>query len=245
MMIDQKKIILNIPHVSTFFPDKDGYRLDLVDNEVSLLTDLHADKIFYEEGITNIIAETSRIYCDVERLEDSIEPMAKFGMGIIYTKTDDGQELRQISNIKKLEIINQYYNPYHRKLTELVEDKLAKYGECLIIDCHTFSNLPFKCDLDQSTPRPDVCIGTDSFHTPLKLSKIAIDHFKDSNLTVCENLPYSGCIVPQKFYQKDSTVHSIMIELNRKLHLDDDNVIDNKKIMKLNQLLRELYKKLE
>jgi N-formylglutamate amidohydrolase len=178
-----KKILLNIPHSSTFFPDKTGFVLERLDHEVSLLTAWYSDKIFCIPGITNIIAETSRVYCDVERLPDELEPMAQVGMGIVYTQTDNAQTLRTISKSKKGEIIRKYYEPYHEKLTNLVAQKLERYSECLIIDCHTFSNTPFQRDMNQTLPRPDICIGTDPFHTPLKLTEIIAEHFSQFSVS--------------------------------------------------------------
>lgn len=236
-----EQIILSIPHSSVCFPDKDGFNMDLLDAEVVLLTDFASDEIFHSSNLSSVKSVTSRIYCDVERLPDDEESMAKYGMGIIYTRTDDGKELRRISEAKKQEIIDRYYRPFHQKLTNIVTDKLQKYGECLIIDCHTFSDRPFLRDLDRTTPRPDICIGTDAFHTPPELAHRIIHFFESEDYTVKENSPYAGCIIPQEYRQKNPSVHSVMVEVNRKLYMDN-NKPDNKKVAILNAIMQELCK---
>jgi len=39
--------------------------------------------------------------------------------------------------------------------------------------------------------------------------------------TIGINQPYSGSIVPMAFYHKDCRVTSIMVEVNRKLYMDE------------------------
>ena len=45
----------------------------------------------------------------------------------------------------------------------------SKNNKVLIIDCHSFPKYPLPYELNQQTDRPEICIGTDSFHTSEKL----------------------------------------------------------------------------
>ena len=40
--------------------------------------------------------------------------------------------------------------------------------------------------------------------------------------TVGINRPFAGCIVPLKYYRKDSRVMSVMIEINRRLYINSE-----------------------
>lgn len=53
---------------------------------------------------------------------------------------------------------------------------------------------------------------------------------------------YEGTIAPRKHYGKNEGVHSIMIEINRNLYMDNSNVNYNK-VRELNQLLSKLFLK--
>jgi N-formylglutamate amidohydrolase len=55
--------------------------MDLVENEINLLTDWATDKIFDVVGTKKLIAPFSRIFCDVERFEDDFEELYKVGRG--------------------------------------------------------------------------------------------------------------------------------------------------------------------
>ncbi len=89
-----------------------------------------------------------------------------------------------------------------------------------IIDCHSFPDMPLRRDLCRKPGRPDYCFGTDDFHTPDNLIRAAHAFFKGRNLTVGINAPYSGSIVPAKYYRQDRRVQTIMLEINRRLYLN-------------------------
>ncbi len=220
-----KKIILHIPHSSTNIPLKDGYTVsdEILNSEILKLTDWHTDDLFYSENDTQIIADFSRIFCDPERFpDDEKEVMAKYGMGVLYEKTDEGELMRIISPELREKILNEYYWVHHKKLNDAVADQLNQFGKALIIDCHSFPDKPIVRSLDKNSIRPDFNIGTDSYHTPQKLIDISIDFFKEKGYTLGVDYPYTGSLVPLEYYQQNKNVQSIMLEINRKLYLKDD-----------------------
>ncbi len=91
----------------------------------------------------------------------------------------------------------------------------------LIIDCHSFPAIPLPYESNQSPDRPDICIGTDDFHTPKALTNQFVDLFKQRGYSVAINRPFSGSVVPGVYYQKNENVQSIMIEINRRLYMNE------------------------
>jgi N-formylglutamate amidohydrolase len=55
------------------------------------------------------------------------------------------------------------------------------------------------------------------------------------------NAPYQGTIVPAKHYKKDPNVHSIMIEVNRRLYMDSANTMNHSAVQSLNELFSTLF----
>ena len=104
---------------------------------------------------------------------------------------------------------------------DLVDAQLAEFGRCLIIDCHSFPEVPLTASFDKTSVRPDYNIGTDQFHTPSALGEASERHFKGLGHSVLIDKPYSGSIVPMMHYRKDKRVQSIMLEINRKLYLEE------------------------
>ena len=144
-------------------------------------------------------------------------------MGVIYTYTSTGGILRNIpSKAERESLIRKYYKPHHEFLANAVRKELEKYGRALIIDCHSFPSSPLPYELDQNPDRPDICIGTDEFHTPLSLQQAAKAESIKQGFKCALNSPYSGSLVPSEFYRSNKNVYSIMIELNRKLYMNEE-----------------------
>lgn len=212
-------MILHIPHSSINTLNK-KFLCD-VNLELDRMTDIDTDKLFDFPNATKIVFPISRLICDVERFEDdNMEEMAKKGMGVCYTTNSFGKPLRKVSDTERSEIIKKFYQPHHKALTEAVEEELRQKGAALVIDCHSFSNVPLPHEDDKTTPRPDICIGIDNFHTPKELINEVVEYFKYCGYSVAINSPFSGTLIPMKYYQKDKNVQGIMIELNRNLYID-------------------------
>lgn len=217
-------ILLHIPHSSIHIPSFEGYVVtpEQLESELLKLTDWYTDDLFDIVDCKRLIAPFSRIFCDVERFEkDDEEPMSQFGMGATYIKTDLGEPLRILSKQQRRRILDQYYQEHHRTFTDLAELCLDKFGKCLIIDCHSFPDTPLTASFDKTSNRPDYNIGTDGFHTPIDLVELSERYFSELGHSVLVDKPYSGSIVPLKHYRKDKRVQSIMLEINRKLYLEE------------------------
>ena len=233
-------LILHIPHSSLKIPDYSNFILSKneVDAEAIRMSDLYTDELF--EGKSEdykIQADFCRIFCDVERFDDDAqEPMSKFGMGVTYLKCDDGRGLRILNADQKDFVLKQYYYKHHKNLEQAVVEQLEANGEVRIIDCHSFPDKPFQCSFYQGPEKFDFNIGTDDFHTPPEWVDLAVRYFKDLGFKLGINEPYAGSLVPMSFYQKNNKVKSIMLEINRKLYMDNDfnknsNFINTKNIV--------------
>lgn len=220
---------MHIPHSSTVIPGDVRDTLVLDDaplrKELLRLTDAYTDELFAPDLATAIPVEfgVSRLVVDPERFaDDTLEPMASRGMGAVYTATADGAPLRAaVTTSGRAELLSRFYEPHHAALQTAVETVLDATGQCLIIDAHSFPSHPLPCDLDQYPVRPDVCIGTDPFHTPAQLAADAAAGFAAYGLDVAVDRPYSGAIVPTRRYRTDRRVSSVMVEINRRLYMDE------------------------
>ena len=243
-------IILHIPHASKHIPDKylKYFTLSKKDLEIEILkmTDHFTDELFDIScsNIHQLKFPLSRLLVDVERFEeDKLEPMFKVGMGCIYEKTHDGKSLKLVKDIKD-ELINKFYKTHHENFTKIVDAKLMKNNKVLIIDCHSFPKHPLLYELNQEIDRPEICIGTDNFHTSEKLKKLFGELFEKSNFTVKYNAPFKGSVVPLKFYNKDKRVQSVMIEVRRDLYMNEESGEKNNNFYDIKNVLEKIIKKL-
>lgn len=190
--------------------------------ELLPMIDWYTDELFINGLGIPVVAPVSRIICDTERFrDDEQEPMAKIGMGVCYSKTHDLKYSYPWQDCHRDWVLENIYDVYHKYLELTVERALFGHGEALILDCHSFHPTPLPYEPDKNPNRPDICIGTDPFHTPQELVEMTQRFFMEKGYSVKTNSPYAGTIVPIKHLYKEKRVHSIMIELNRGLYLKE------------------------
>ncbi len=221
-------IVLHIPHAATDIPDE--YLSDyLVDRDALArenlrLTDLHTDTLYDIKGAARAVMPVSRFLVDAERFrDDAHEPMSQRGMGALYTHGTDLTPIRTFKdNARREELLTRYYDPHHAALTEMVDNALAQHGQCLVIDCHSYPSkrLPYEIT-PQTSKRPEICIGTDAFHTdPVHIQTLQ-NFFIGKGYEVAIDTPFSGALTPLKHYGKDSRVKAFMFEIRKDLYMDE------------------------
>ena len=224
-------VVLHIPHSSRRVPAEERQAILVDDTELNgellRMTDAYTDELFpitpVEAG--RVIFPLSRLICDVERFpSDENEPMAARGMGVTYTRTSMGGVLRaQPDPADRQKCLDRWYWPHHLKLEHLVKDVAERSGVCLIVDCHSFPSVALPYELDQASPRADICIGTDSFHTPWAVRDAIVAAAEADGYSVAVDAPFSGALVPLSSYRKDHRILSVMIEVNRRLYMEEDS----------------------
>ena len=226
------EIIKHIPHASLDMPDT--YKSDyphyrdfvfgksfVIDN--LKMTDLFVDELFKDINGVTIKAPYSRLYCDVEKyLDNSKEPMFKFGQGYEYTKGISGNNYHRHSIINGMDpdndVIN-YYQAHHNRLTLETKKILANNKKVLILDLHSYSDEQAK-SINKEGPFPDICIGINDDSNNEPYLKIIIKKIKEKGYTYQINYPYSGSIIPNGLAKEElDNVCSIMIEVNKRIYL--------------------------
>jgi N-formylglutamate amidohydrolase len=234
-------MILHIPHSSQ---DTKDFHLYNRERELLRMTDHFTDELYSNSSATKVLFGVSRLICDVERFaDDKEESMSKFGMGVCYTKDTEGKTLREFSQDDRETILKNFYYPHHQALELAVDLELEKKGSALIVDCHSFPDEAYHFNSDFGKKRPDICIGTDSFHTPKELIQKVSNYFQAKGYNTTIDKPYSGTMVPLKHYKKDKNIHSIMIEINRKLYIDE-SATKNEHFSILQEEIKELLNSL-
>jgi N-formylglutamate amidohydrolase len=243
-----KKLIIHIPHSGTSIPLLDGFIENkiVIEKEISKLTDWYTDELFNSEEDEMIIPRFSRIFCDPERFkDDEFEIMSQIGMGVLYEKTDEGNFLRKVTPELRQNIIANYYDKHHQQLSQAVKRELDVYGKAIIVDGHSYPSIPLKRDLSQIEDRPDFNIGTDSFHTPVEMVEFSESFFKKHGYSLGIDWPYKGTIVPMEYYYTNKNVSSIMLEINRKLYMNESSIAKSDNFTKINKITQEYINELK
>lgn len=220
--------ILHIPHDSTVIPSE--YRADFcisddeLNREVIAMTDSHTADLYNAPNTTQVIFPVSRLLVDAERFpDDADEPMAERGMGMLYTVGSKLQEIRQKPDTaKRSELKTKYYDVHHDRLTHVVDESLNNNRKAMIIDCHSFPSRPLPYEMiDNDELRAEICIGTDSFHTPDFVKVELKKYFTDKGYSVSIDDPFAGALTPLKHYGQSKDVMAVMYEVRRDLYMNE------------------------
>ena len=223
--------IFHVPHDSVLVPAEVRSQLLLSDDQLEIellrMTDRHTFALFAADlpGQQVVRAPVSRLVVDVERFEDDAqEPMADRGMGVIYTATHDRRPLRSPpSRAEREALLEKWYRPHHRALTDAVDQALDRYDKAFVVDAHSYPSVALPYEVDPTALRPQICIGTDSFHTPADLVLRFQQELTRAGLEVAINTPFAGALVPLKHYGQDRRVTALMIELRRDLYMNESS----------------------
>jgi len=217
-------LVYHIPHSSIHIPDTTGFIMDRIDDNLYEMTDWATDEMFSTKGVTRLVVPHSRLFCDVERFDDEHEPQFRNGRGFYYSNGYDGLPLRNVHEEHKRMVYNDYYKKHHKALYQAVTEKLEQHGVCHIVDCHSFGDNPYGTPAEVPS-NPDICIGTDPFHTPEYLLEQTMHFWKSRGYSVDVNNPFAGCIVPIEHLGTDARVKGMMIEVHKRLYMNGNTVV--------------------
>lgn len=220
------RVIVNIPHASTYLPKHCGLSCPREDQEriARYSADLYTDEMA-PAGCFAVTAPVSRIVVDMERfVDDAQEPAAKLGSGVIPTRAYDGTELRNLpSEKRRKQLLRRYYYPHHEELAQATRIDLDIFSTARILDLHSYPET-YNILGVVGEKRPDVCIGFEDYHCPRALAEALAACAARHGLTAALNDPYSGSLVPLDYYRKDPRVISVMLEIKRSCYMDEQTL---------------------
>ncbi|MGW4241594.1 N-formylglutamate amidohydrolase [Nocardia sp. NPDC004722] len=222
-------VVLHVPHSARVIPA--AVRADLLlddgalEAELDAITDAHtawlagaaADRA--PSRPWQFVNRLSRLVVDPERFPDEREEMLAVGMGAVYTATTDRKPLRD-RDFDQRALLDRYFHPYARAMTEVVAERLAAVGRVVIVDVHSYPKRPLPYELHGHGARSPICLGADAFHTPPELITRAAGAFVEFG-EVGVNSPFAGTYVPLEFYGSEPRVAALMVEIRRDLYLPE------------------------
>lgn len=229
-------IILHIPHSST---DSAGHYLQFRTKEQEkYLVDYYTDELFVpceeNERIHPLIFPITRAVCDVERMID--DPMKEKGYGIIPTFSENIWDQLTYEVRTSREELYRLYNNHHNRLANMLLKKGA-----LLLDCHSFSvNCPFLTEEQKKdAEKYDICIGYNEDMTrpdDYVIGSVRY-YFEKCGYRVGDNKPFSNSMT----VQTPKRYHSLMIEINKRLYMNEETLEKTENFTALQNEINGLY----
>jgi N-formylglutamate amidohydrolase len=193
-------------------------------------------------GAPMIAARFPRAYLDVNReafeLDPALftEPMPDFanttslrvvgGLGTIPRIVADGEDIYRESPtlaaaMVRIELL---YRPFHAALSDLVERTRRRFGQAVLVDCHSMPSTPAGGE-PGGGQRPDFVIG-DRFGSSCdgRVTRALRQALGARSANVQLNRPYAGGFITEHYGQPYRGVHAIQLEINRGLYLDEQTL---------------------
>ena len=121
--------------------------------------------------------------------------------------------------------ITRYWRPYHDMLQGLIDESHARFGEAILIDCHSMPHEALEALGPATHGRPDVVLG-DRFGAAASASIVERIEaaFASAGLKVVRNMPFAGAYITQHYGRPSRRQHAVQIEIDRALYMNERRV---------------------
>jgi N-formylglutamate deformylase len=233
-------VVFNSPHSGRIYPLE-----FLIASKLDLATLRRSEDSFVDELFAGVVgrghplmrAHFPRCYVDVNREPYELDPrmfdgrLPSFantrsmrvagGLGTVARVVGDSQEIygQRLSVDDALRRIEALYKPYHRALRRLFTRVHRDFGAAVLIDCHS---MPSAAGARDERPRADVVLG-DRYGTSCApaISETIETTLRDLGYSTSRNKPYAGGFITEHYGNPAAGLHSIQLEINRALYMDE------------------------
>jgi N-formylglutamate deformylase len=238
-------LVLDSPHSGTAYPDDFGFGCDLA--ALRSAEDTHVEKLYSFApalGAAWIEAHFPRSYLDANRNVNEIdtslfdEPWpgpvetdpkvlskVRLGKGLIWRMTDEGVPIyaRRLSVAEVQSRIAHCWQPYHDAVARAIEAAHVRHGYSLHINCHSMPAVASSHATEfPGEAHADFVIGDrDGSTASAPLARRVCEHLKGLGYDVAYNHPYKGVELVRRHADPARQRHSIQIEVNRRLYMDE------------------------
>jgi len=232
--------VLDSPHSGEHYPDDFDHapRREVVrraeDTHVARLY-RHAPAI----GATLIEAMFPRAYIDANRSLDDIDPemladawplplaaspKTGKGIGLLWRIARGGAPMysRKLTVAEVQGRIDRWYRPYHAALSAELDALHGTFGAVWHINCHSMPAIGDENADDAGCPRKDFVLGDrDGTTCAPQFTALVADTVAGFGYSVAINDPYKGVEIVRRHGRPGERRHSLQIELNRRLYMDE------------------------
>ncbi len=119
--------------------------------------------------------------------------------------------------------IDGFHRPYHAELEALLDEAHRGHGGAWHVNCHSMRSAGRK--RGQSIPRADIVLGDrDGLSCDRDFTQFVAEFLADLGYRVALNDPFKGAELVARFGRPGDSRHSLQIEINRALYMDEDRI---------------------
>ena len=258
-------LVLDSPHSGHEFPEDFGAavsRADLREGEDCYVDELYAAGP--ELGVPLLAALWPRTYLDPNRNAGDVDldlvegkwtgeyqpsGKAKIGKSLIWRTLEDGRPIYadklSVQTVRKR--IEGFHVPYHREIQRLLSETHARFGRVYHINCHSMRAVAGRQSEDGAgQARADIVLGDrDGTTCAPDFTAFVRKVLAGMGYDVKVNDPYKGVELVRAYSNPKAGRHSLQIELNKRLYMDEQTLHKTAGFGTLQKNLESLLKEIK
>jgi N-formylglutamate deformylase len=233
--------VFDSPHSGTEYPDDFGFAVPRA--MLRRAEDAHVDELYAAvpaHGAVLLAARFPRSYIDANRSLLDIDealleapwpgPLARsrkteLGIGLVWRVLDSGEAIyaRSLTVAEVMRRITHFHQPYQRAVKDALDEAHAHFGAVWHVNCHSMPALSSQVSEEgPGRPRPDFVLGDrDGTTCGADFTQFVRDTIAAMGYEVKVNDPYKGVELVRAFSDPAAGRHSLQIEVNRRLYMDE------------------------
>jgi N-formylglutamate deformylase len=234
-------LVLDSPHSGTEYPDDFGFALPL--EALRQAEDSYVDELYAagpDVGATLIAARFPRSYIDPNRsvldIDSSLlatawpgpampSPKTVRGIGLIWRVLDTGEAIyaRKLGVDEVKNRIVRYHQPYQRAVKDAIDRAHRHFGAVWHLNLHSMPAVSGHISEEgPGKPRADFVLGDrDGTTCEPEFTALVADTLRAMGYMVKINDPYKGVELVRAFSDPKGRRHSLQVEVNRRLYMDE------------------------
>ena len=222
-------VLLSIPHSGTDYDAATLANATQGRRALETLEDPLVDRLCWRAiaaGFGAVVQLVPRAVIDCNRDEEEVDPAAiagispspvgpraRYGLGLIPSRTHRHGALwrRPIDKAELRRRIDQVHCPYHQHLEDMLDGLLMRFGEAVMIDCHS---------MPSRLGQAEIVIGdyrgaSAASWVSAEAARIA----RAAGFSVALNDPYAGGSIVSRHGRPRDGAHAIQLEIDRSTYL--------------------------
>jgi N-formylglutamate deformylase len=247
-------VVFDSPHSGSEYPADFTYACPL--KLLRHAEDAHVDALFGAApryGATLVSALFPRSYIDPNRALEDIDQQlleqpwpgpilasdrARVGMGLVRRVCKPGLAMydRKLTVAEIQHRIAHYYQPYHHGVAKAIDLAFARFGAVWHINCHSMPSSTAPRTPSHAWDRADFVLGDrDGTTCDAGFRLMVQSTLERMGYDVRVNDPYKGVELVRRFGAPRQGRHSLQIEINRRLYMNEDTLERNQGFARLKQ----------
>ena len=252
-------LVFDSPHSGAQYPD--DFRSILSRPDLRRLEDAFVDELFEhvtEQGATLLSAQFPRSYIDPNRAADDLDvsmlddnwpyvanPTRKSesGIGLLFRRAANGPLYnRKLTVAEVRDRLDRYYWPYHQTLERALNHTWELHGVVMHVNCHSMQSFgTHSSPSGAGGAQTDFILGDrDGTSCAPAITAQVAEYLREQGYRVSVNSPYKGVELVRRYSNPANGRHSLQIEINRSLYMNERSVAKHDGFAQFQEALRSL-----